>query len=91
MLASSAPHSIKAITPIPTGLHYREYFDVQNLSTTTSYGYLPKIQTASPCTCLYKPREGKLTYGPVWDFDRTQVATMMVAPENLLVGTPQVE
>ena len=55
-----------------TGLHYREYFDVQKSIDS----HLLRLLAKDPdglrlSTYLYKPREGKLTYGPVWDFDRT--------------------
>ena len=55
-----------------TGLHYREYFDVQK----SIDNHLLRLLAKDPdglrlSTYLYKPREGKLTYGPVWDFDRT--------------------
>ncbi|MBT6462361.1 MAG: hypothetical protein HOK49_07465 [Opitutae bacterium] len=55
-----------------TGLHYREYFDVHK----SIDNHLLRLLTKDPdglrlSTYLYKPRSGKLTYGPIWDFDRT--------------------
>jgi hypothetical protein len=33
-------------------------------------------------TYLYKPREGKITFGPPWDFDRSQGTELMTESFN---------
>ena len=54
------------------GVHYSQYMDLQSAADfwwinifSDSYD---AFRTSS--TYLYKPREGKLCWGPLWDFDR---------------------
>jgi hypothetical protein len=54
-----------------TGLHYSEYFDVPaaiDHHILNEFSKNPDEFVLS--TYLYKPRNEKFTYGPIWDFDR---------------------
>ncbi len=55
-----------------TGLHYTDYID---RDAWVDHGLLNILAANADCfrlsTYMHKPRLGKLTAGPIWDFDRT--------------------
>lgn len=55
-----------------TGLHYTDYID---RDSWVDHGLLNILAANADCfrlsTYMHKPRLGKLTAGPIWDFDRT--------------------
>ncbi len=55
-----------------TGLHYREYIDVDSWVDHAWLNILAQNPDALRLsTFMFKPRGGKLEAGPIWDFDRT--------------------
>jgi len=55
-----------------TGLHYRDYIDVPSFIDYSWLSILSQNPDAYRLSAfLNKPREGKLRYGPAWDYDRT--------------------
>ncbi|MBO6165794.1 MAG: CotH kinase family protein [Eubacterium sp.] len=53
------------------GVSYKEYLD---LDSAVDYWWIQELSMngdayGTPSTYLYKPREGKLHWGPLWDFD----------------------
>ena len=56
-----------------TGKHYSEYMDIPSWLNEHILRALSKDPDAFRLsTYLHKPRGGKIHYGPIWDFDRTQ-------------------
>ena len=59
-----------------TGLHYTDYID---RDSWVDHGLLNILAANADCfrlsTFMHKPRLGKLTAGPIWDFDRTMGST----------------